>query len=430
MKKLVLIMFSFFFGNLLIPTASSIKSQTITQKNRSAQVDNYVGQQILSYELVYQYYYNKAVSSLSNESKAKVSLEDFINAYRNQNLSIYEFTDSFSLESLKYDGEDKTNKEVSISSLEIISPDANYILGADSAIASKTEKKYYRYQPTYLACDYSQLNDGDIIYESQSPSPTKHCAFIYDSEHDGYYGNYVQTIEAVAGGVQYGFLDDQRMIDYGVVIYRVYRASELNVVSRAKKFIIKQVGKPYSIDFTKTDTDENESEWYCSELVYAAYFAGGMNIASTSSYNFDPTTTALLPVQLTWGMFNGIVTIVSENVDISISSFTSASWNNSYWTIKVYNPNYYAISIQYNSKMCNDIDAKEWTSLSDIKTISLDGRKSTTVDIKQNWFATAVTFSYVNYNTNKRYITYGTQLTKGVYTMQVGYNVKDLRNEI
>ena len=48
-------------------------------------------------------------------------------------------------------------------------------------------------------------------------------------------------------------------------------------------FIRKQLGKKYSIDFGSHGTSINEADWYCSELVWAAYKYAGYNIEQTGS---------------------------------------------------------------------------------------------------------------------------------------------------
>ena len=65
----------------------------------------------------------------------------------------------------------------------------------------------------------------------------------------------------------------------------------------------------------------------------------------------------------------------------------------------------------YNTKMCFEDDAKNWTGLNDpgeVETISAYGSKS--VDVSENWFATCVAFSFQR--NGKRYITYAYDLNK------------------
>lgn len=78
-------------------------------------------------------------------------------------------------------------------------------------------------------------------------------------------------------------LDDDRVGDKGVSVYRVTRATNSQKTS-AVNFCIGQLGKGYSLDFAK-DTSSSEKNWYCSELVWAAYYNLGIDIETTNLIN-------------------------------------------------------------------------------------------------------------------------------------------------
>lgn len=309
-------------------------------------------------------------------------------------------------------------------SLEIISSDEDYILGKDIGDENYTNERYFDREPNIKAFKYSKIAVGDIIYEGASKSPLKHAAFVYKTNQNSFYGEYVQTVEAVAGGVQYGFLDDTRMVDFGVSIYRVYRAGELGVVQSAREFIKEQIGKPYSTDFTKTKTDINSSKWYCSELIFAAYYYGRMEICSNRDFEFNPDTMPCLPIYLTRGLMNMHVITDTAYLYISIDSFADGLWNKAYWKIKITNLNYFSVNVEYNTKMCNLDDAKNWTNLKDTVDLNIDAGVTKTVNIYQNWFATSITVSYI-FN-GYRYITYGTELGKVTNAINVGNQTKKI----
>lgn len=89
------------------------------------------------------------------------------------------------------------------------------------------------------------------------------------------------------------------------------------------------------------------------------------------------------------------------------------------WFIRVSNYSSSYITFYYNSKMCYLNDAKTWSNLSDINSLSLGTKTSLVVQIKENWFATAIAVSYINGNT--RYITSANNLnTNG--TLSYYYN--------
>lgn len=394
--------------------------------------------EVLSYMQVFEYYYEQVTDNNPGISE-KISLDDFIDLYYMQADPIQIFSEKMALGTFVQTDDTAVNidKNIVVNSpdgtntsgiLVILSPDQNYILGKNIGAANYTNASYFRRAPIISqAFDYAKIAVGDIIYESNAAVPTNHVAFVNNTAQPSDYGNYVQTIEAVAGGVQYGFLDDERITRFGVCIYRIYRATELGVVAKAKEFILQQVGKDYPDvetmleDFTKTKTDINSTRWYCSELIFAAYYYGGMDICSNRNFDFVPESMPCLPVYLTQGMLSGQIYLNTEYLQLSISSFHDALWNNGYWTIRISNLNYEPVSVYYNSKMCFADDARDWNGLSDIADpIEIAARSSATVNIYQNWFATSVVVSYRS--GDYRYITYGTELSKVDYSMNVANN--------
>ncbi|MDK2966591.1 MULTISPECIES: YiiX/YebB-like N1pC/P60 family cysteine hydrolase [Lacrimispora] len=135
---------------------------------------------------------------------------------------------------------------------------------------------------------YKLLNNvrkGDVIYEANGGfGITGHAAIVegkfYDSIQKQYY---IRIIEAIDVGVVRSVLDDERLADKDTYIFHVKEATESNI-NNAVDFAKSQLGKGYSIDFAK-DTSASEKDWYCSELVWAAYYNQGINIETKGSYN-------------------------------------------------------------------------------------------------------------------------------------------------
>lgn len=98
----------------------------------------------------------------------------------------------------------------------------------------------------------------------------------YDTK---YKQSYIRIIEATMNGVGRSVLDDDRVDDKDVMILKVKGASKSNI-SGAIAFCKSQIGKKYYLDFEK-NTSRNEKNWYCSELVWAAYYNEGINIETT-----------------------------------------------------------------------------------------------------------------------------------------------------
>lgn len=422
--------FLLFSGSL---TSVSASTESVSESADSLDLPIEKGSkiEIISYEVVFSYYYENVLNRL-NIGSEYFTLEQFQELYYKQSMSIKNFADNLTISSIlnsDYDnitGIDLSNisaldMEITTmgSVIQIISPDADYVLGDTLNPDNSTPSSYFDRTPQYEAFDYSRLSVGDIIFESAAAG-AKHAAFIYKTNQSSSYGNYVLTIESVGSGVQYGFLDDDRMVRYGVVIYRIYRATELGVVADACDFLEQQIGKDYNFFFTDTNTSINSSSWYCSELVYAAYAYGGMDVCSNYNFDFDPDTMPCLPVYLTQGLLSGAVNLDYTYLSISIVKFTSGLWNNAYWTIRVRNLGDESITFYYNTKMCNLSDAQNWTNLNDIRSKSLNSNAYVDVTINQNYFANSIAFSYMN--GDARYISYGSNLSKVDYSMTVAYN--------
>lgn len=135
---------------------------------------------------------------------------------------------------------------------------------------------------------YNLLNTvkkGDILYESKGGfGITGHIAIVegkfYSSERQQYY---IRVVEALTEGVVRSVLDDSRIDDKDSSILRVKGISD-TIASTATNFCIGQLGKGYMIDFSK-DTSPSETDWYCSELVWAGYYNQGIDIETTGFYN-------------------------------------------------------------------------------------------------------------------------------------------------
>ncbi len=167
--------------------------------------------------------------------------------------------------------------------------------GADRQSASSSSSKsggyYYN---TGTSCPskatYSKYNlldtvkKGDIIYEA--------AGFFYIAGHiavvEGVYtrpggGKYIRVIEAIDNGVVRSILDDTRIDERDGHVLRVKNAST-TVINNAVSFCVGELGSSYSLDFAH-DTSSSETDWYCSELAWAAYKNQGIDIETTGWLN-------------------------------------------------------------------------------------------------------------------------------------------------
>lgn len=87
------------------------------------------------------------------------------------------------------------------------------------------------------------------------------------------------------------------------------------------------------------------------------------------------------------------------------------------WLINITNTYGLSMRVDYNSKMCNESDAKNWTGLKNIKAFYLDPGESELVYISENFFATHIAARFVN--SNYEYYIYANNLNING-TMSVG----------
>ncbi|MBP5343128.1 hypothetical protein J6Y73_04310 [bacterium] len=296
--------------------------------------------------------------------------------------------------------------------------DADYILSNQTY--SITPNSEFKREPKYGFYNLSNICVGDIIYESDTfIGNIGHAAIVVDISHYYYDANgllktYIQTVEAVGGGVQYGFLDDTRIAHYGTNICRVYLSTTAQKQA-AVNFCLGQIGKWYwyDMDNTPIDIDENQHSWYCSELVYAAYYNAmnqGLQVGTLSDGHIMP-----FHIYDSW-QTSTIIDYDDIFLNISISS------SNPKWTIEVDNYTDNPVTVYYNTRMCFENDAMNWNNLIDVSSFSLSSGSSSQKRIYERLFAGYITFSYI-YNdgiNSYRLVTYANNLsTNGTLSKHV-----------
>ncbi|MCD8202621.1 MAG: hypothetical protein LUD48_03140 [Prevotella sp.] len=229
----------------------------------------------------------------------------------------------------------------------------------------------------------------------------------YDSDKSTF--TFIETIEAVSTGVSFGYLDDNRMVQYGAVILRTTTFSK--IAEGALEFAYKQLGKPYDYPLTsRCNTSEDSAEWYCSELVYASYYSTGLDLCAVNEYGY------CMPFDLIKTSKTYFVSI-SDCVDCILLGKTDGQWQ-----IEVYNMSSSSVTLEYNAKLAFESDAKNWTSsLKDIETVTLKASSYTTVLISTNVFATTAAFS-VETDTG-RSVTYCNELNNNTLRMSEFKNI-------
>lgn len=411
---------SIFIPFMSTPTFASADDTNTSEDNQPSTIE------VVSYLDIFENYYEIATEQLQeNNLDMPFTLEQFCEGYYSHEYDIALYTDKvvdYAIEyTEKYLKAENSLSLMSSGSSSSSSGTADYILTSYTNY-TVTPQSAFRRAPDYdgydtQTFDYSTLQVGDIVHESETVFfDTGHTAIISDIAHDSYYGDYIQTIEAVAPNVSYGILDDNRMVNYGVMILRVVDASAAQRQS-AVYFAERQIGKPYSLNTLRLNTSINSSQWYCSELVYAAYNYAGIDIGvRKDEYGFDYTMQlGCLPWDIYYSYNTYDKGVKGPNyIDIQLLYGPR-------WQVRIFNNTGGPKTVYYNSKMAFEGDAKNWTGLSDVKTTgNLASGDYETVTITENWFATDIAISVIV--GGKRYVTYAHNLSSTYYTMSIFYN--------
>ncbi|MDR3128081.1 MAG: hypothetical protein LBT99_01980 [Bifidobacteriaceae bacterium] len=143
--------------------------------------------------------------------------------------------------------------------------------------------------PNYSKYDLlNKVQPGDVIFEGTGfGGLTGHILTVEGIFHDPTLDkDYIRIIESsmflshshfVADGVVRGVLDDQRVDDNKISIYRDPNATFSQGVAVAN-FEVSQLGKPYTFKYFSYSNSPNTKKWYCSELAWAAWESQGIDI--------------------------------------------------------------------------------------------------------------------------------------------------------
>ncbi len=112
---------------------------------------------------------------------------------------------------------------------------------------------------------------------------------------------------------------------------------------------------------------------------------------------------------------------IATNISSTFIHILSMTKNSNEWIITIRNPFSYSLTVEYNSKMCFDDDAKYWRGLNDSVKKTVGGEQTTTIRITENFFATSVAISYTQ--GRYRYITYANSLDTTAPCCKAMYNV-------
>ncbi|MCH1983858.1 hypothetical protein MCG98_14900 [Ruminococcus sp. OA3] len=230
----------------------------------------------------------------------------------------------------------------------------------------------------------STVKKGDILFEARGGFYiTGHIAIVegifYSEQQDQ---EYIRVIEATSYGVIRSVVDDDRYDSRLGVFLRAPNATA-NIIDSAVDFCISQLGKPYYLDFM-LDLEENQPDWYCSELVWAAYFRNGIDLENWSSLS-EPGIT---PRDILSGIFDGRVEQIHDSEAVNITIDELVPYNDH---IEVYYSYEFTIYDMKSYKIYRSEDRVHWNEIAETN----DGYYSDyDVQINKEYFYRVVGYNY------------------------------------
>lgn len=426
----LLIFLSMFMSVSFMEISISARAETAAEKQiEKSPIE------ILSYEDIFQSYYDQASEKVTATGHEMCEIEDFSANYYNYETTIQDYTAA-----VIENAGNPTNLTIAPRSS---SADADYILKYNSNAGKNRE--IYRdfanrgyddeitpasvFQRDFVCSMfyYGAIKEGDILLETQTVlNNIGHVACIYDLDHKSDKGEYIQTIDCVKGGTQFGFLDDNRMVNFQVKILGVRGVTSAQRED-VKYFHYKQLGKEYNLwhagAYDRLNTDINSEDWYCSEMMYAAYKYAGIDMTDAIGEKGG-----CWPADIYGSHYTYVNTDYSNSAYLGLSIVDKEG---STWTIKVKNNTAEDINIRYNKKMCFYDDAKEWKGLKDVTEESIEAYKSKNIEVEENWFASSVAFSreYYNNGNRMRLVTFADQLDNNTKTLRIGHSLLEWKDD-
>ena len=436
---------------------------------------------VFSYNDVMKSYYDDLVENYS----LRISFDEYSSLYYRSGMSFANYNETLKKKSEQVSLLKLQNDICSISNDRSSSPSADYILEYDNQLLRKVvvgqtnyefneirggiiRREYLKRLPSYnLNIDYSTIYEGSFFLETNTPGSVYmgHCGIIYKtdqlyynnefyepidtytySDFDDYDNPYtygqttsqlILTAEAVGGDdgkVWYGFMDDTRIVDYGVVFFDISIGGNYFTRAFIKDFFKKQIRIPYflnldgtgridptdwdfdfefdeddiadySLNYNSFDIDEcllsffNGKKWYCSEILDAAATYAGCSFVIDNSYN---TSSYIFPYFL-FHCYNAEITQCDNFVE-----FYNNGKSNNKWQIVLYNRTSQYFTIYYNYWTCSENNAKNWTNLNYITSITLNPWSVSLIEINDGGGDGYIVLSHIKslYPMDKRYITY------------------------
>ena len=346
-----------------------VAATTVPQGKEKSFIDNDDYTCIDAADLLMKEYYGDVCQE--NEGKEICTFDSFCDLYRKTKMDIKTYTDKVTNDPMLEDNDYVMTLNIKKSSSS--SGDENYIIGKDQDYFEGAPNSAFRRQPIYRGYYDYTVEECDIVYESFTIfGSTGHAACIVDPwiHTDAPYSQqfyYTQTIEAVGSGVNFGFLDDERVCRFGILIYR-YNNNGTKLTGNQRfaihQFLIDQVGKPYNLS-SGYSASINKAEWMCSTLVEAAYEYSGAKLFNTGSYMYpDKLVTS-----------NKLVEIKPYNpyLKINVIKHNMFLWISQSYQITITNRSSSYVTVDYYSTACSRPNASQFQGSGTLKTLGLSG---------------------------------------------------------
>ena len=153
----------------------------------------------------------------------------------------------------------------------------------------------------------------------------------------------------------------------------------------------------YSVNIKKGDAKLIDIQEYLAATSIAISYKEGIDRTIIYAYNLDKNTGNMT------GLNSAIPNHYKQNgMDVAIDRKDGNTW-----VIYLTNRTGAPQTFEYNSKMCFEGDAKNWTGLNDVNPVSLEnGKTSDPIKITENGTATSIAISYMDGNYRKVFYAY------------------------
>lgn len=240
---------------------SSLVQNGLVERKKKMSLEEY--SEMKNFEKIEKSYREKVLQYETKGYILDMSLEEYAQNYSNKAFDFSKFL-------IKKTDNENSNQQIAM----YISSGGGSTYYYNTGTSRPSSCNYSKY---YLL---SRIKQGDIFYEATGGKGITGHVGIVEGKFYTSKGYYIRVIEATpAYGVKRGVLDDTRVDERAISVWRVNTKDAIR--KEAVNFAISQLNKGYDLDVRRKGHAANQKEWYCSELVWAAYYVNGLNIETS-----------------------------------------------------------------------------------------------------------------------------------------------------